>query len=106
MPYNLNTYQIVGGAAALDDQDYLQDVVKKVQHERKLFQDFLREQGFKFYASQTNFIWLQVGDTKRVGELLLSQGYQVNDRLSDTWLRIALGTPADNAGMRDILAQL
>ncbi len=106
LPYNLNTYQIVGGAAALDDQTYLQEIVKKVQHERTIFQDFLHEHGFKFYASQTNFIWLQVGDSKRVGEQLLSHGYQVNDRLSDSWLRIALGTPTDNAGMRDILAEL
>ena len=100
LPYNLNTYQIVGGTAAIEDQAYLSQVVAKTQAERKLFQTFLRDNNLNFYESETNFIWIKVGDTKKVGEYLLSQGYQVNDHLNSEWIRIALGTSEDNAGMR------
>jgi len=100
LPYNLNTYQIVGATAAVEDQNYLNQVVAKTQVERKQFQTFLRDNNLTFYDSQTNFIWIKVGDTKKVGEYLLSQGYQVNDHLNSEWIRIALGTAEDNVGMR------
>ena len=100
LPYNLNTYQIVGATAAVEDQNYLNQVVTKTQVERKQFQTFLRDNNLTFYDSQTNFIWIKVGDTKKVGEYLLSQGYQVNDHLNSEWIRIALGTAEDNVGMR------
>jgi histidinol-phosphate aminotransferase len=100
LPYNLNTYQIVGATAAVEDQNYLNQVVTKTQVERKQFQTFLRDNNLTFYDSQTNFIWIKVGDTKKVGEYLLSQGYQVNDHLNSEWIRIALGTAEDNVGIR------
>ncbi|WP_294974732.1 histidinol-phosphate transaminase [uncultured Leuconostoc sp.] len=103
LPYNLNTYQIIGGTAAIKDQDYLNQVVTTTQVERKLFQTFLRDNNLTFYDSQTNFIWIKVGDTAKVGEYLLSQGYQVNDHLNSEWIRIALGTAEDNAGMREAI---
>ena len=31
---------------------------------------------------------------------LLEQGFQVNDRLNPEWIRIALGTPEDNAELK------
>ncbi len=103
LPYNLNTYQIIGGTAAVKDQAYLSEVVAKVQSERIKFQKFLHHNDVTFYDSQTNFIWIKVGDTKKVGAYLLSKGYQVNDRLNKEWIRIALGTPEDNEGMRQAL---
>lgn len=106
LPYNLNTYQIVGGTAAIEDQDYLNQVVRKVIEERTAFQTFLFENQFTFYESQTNFIWIKVGDTKKYGARLLSEGYQVNDRLNAEWIRIALGTPKDNRGMQQVLLAL
>ncbi|GMA70365.1 histidinol-phosphate aminotransferase [Leuconostoc litchii] len=100
LPYNLSTYQIAGGTAAVLDQEYLQKNVAKFQLERKKFQDFLRDNNFKFYESQANFIWIKVGETKKVGQSLLEQGFQVNDRLNSDWIRIALGTPEDNAELK------
>lgn len=103
LPYNLNTYQITGAVAALSDQLYLQSVVAKVKSEREKFEQFLTKHQFKYYQSQTNFLWIKVGDAKRVGEALLSEGYQINDRLNAEWIRIALGTLSDNEGMQRIL---
>ncbi|WP_220738734.1 histidinol-phosphate transaminase [Leuconostoc miyukkimchii] len=106
LPYNLNTYQIVGGTAAIEDQSYLNEVVDKTRAERDKFQVFLRDNEFTFYDSETNFIWIKVGDTKKVGEYLLSKGYQVNDRLNPEWIRIALGTADDNVGIQSALLNI
>lgn len=103
LPYNLNTYQITGAVAAINDQDYLQSVVAKVKSERQKFEHFLTVHHFKYYQSQTNFLWIKVGNTKKYGERLLSQGYQVNDRLNAEWIRIALGTASDNERICQIL---
>lgn len=100
LPYNLSTYQIAGGTAAVLDQEYLQKNVQRFQVERQKFQDFLTKNKFKFYESQANFIWIKVGETKKVGQKLLEQGFQVNDRLNPEWIRIALGTPEDNAELK------
>ncbi len=101
LPYNLSTYQIVGGTAAILDQDYLAKNVAVFQSERTKFQNFLRDEELTFYESQANFIWIKVGKTKKVGQALLQSGYQVNDRLNSEWIRIALGTPDDNEGLKE-----
>ena len=82
LPYNLSTYQIVGGTAAILDQEYLKRNVATFQSERTKFQKFLCDQGLMFYESQANFFWVKVGEVKKVGQALLQAGYQVNDRLN------------------------
>ncbi|GAP03483.1 histidinol phosphate aminotransferase [Fructobacillus tropaeoli] len=88
------------------DQDYLQKTVAKVQAERNKFEDFLRENQFEFYPSQTNFLWVQVGDAKRYGQSFLKEGLQISQRLSPSCVRITLGQPADNERMRQLLVKI
>ncbi|CAK1247769.1 histidinol-phosphate transaminase [Fructobacillus cardui] len=106
LPYNLSDFQIEAGTAAVLDQDYLQKTVAKVQAERNKFEDFLRENQFEFYPSQTNFLWVQVGDAKPYGQALLKEGLQISQRLSPSWVRITLGQPADNERMRQLLVKI
>ncbi|CAK1239554.1 histidinol-phosphate transaminase [Fructobacillus tropaeoli] len=106
LPYNLSDFQIEAGTAAVLDQDYLQKTVAKVQAERNKFEDFLRENQFEFYPSQTNFLWVQVGDAKRYGQALLKEGLQISQRLSPSWVRITLGQSADNERMRQLLVKI
>ncbi|MDR3191060.1 MAG: histidinol-phosphate transaminase [Lactobacillaceae bacterium] len=100
LPYNLSTYQIAGGTAAIEDQAYLKTVTAQIKVERAKWQAFLAANDIRFYESQANFIWMRVGDTKKVGAELLAQGFQVNDRLNPEWIRIAIGTPEDNAKLQ------
>lgn len=95
-PYNLSSYQIAGGVAAIEDQDYLQKVVAGIQDERTKWLAVLDSLNVPYYVSDTNFLWFKVADAKRLGEQLLSQGVQVNSRLNPQWIRIAIGLPEDN----------
>ncbi|CAH1850605.1 histidinol-phosphate transaminase [Convivina intestini] len=106
LPYNLSTYQITGGAAAVADQPYLQKVVQQVSQERQDFEICLTKLGLTFYPSATNFIWVKVGDAESVGQKLLEKGYQINAHLNPAWVRITLGTPTQNRAMQEILGQI
>ncbi|WP_248705778.1 histidinol-phosphate transaminase [Convivina praedatoris] len=106
LPYNLSTYQITGGAAAVADQSYLQKVVQQVSQERQDFETYLTKLGLTFYPSATNFIWVKVGDADLVGQKLLENGYQINARLNPEWIRITLGTSAQNHAIQKILGQI
>ncbi|WEV53869.1 histidinol-phosphate transaminase [Leuconostocaceae bacterium ESL0723] len=106
LPYNLSNLQMAAGTAAVQDQDYLKQVVSDVWTERDKFQNFLADNQIPFYDSQANFVWLDVGDAPKVGQQLLERGYQIKSSSSPSWVRIALGTPAENAGLQEALKEI
>lgn len=105
LPYNLSTQQLAGATAAIIDQDHLENYVTSIQVERQRWLDWLADNDFEFFQSSTNFIFVKVGQAKRVGEYLLSRGFQVNDRLNDEWIRFSIGLPADNEMLREQLSR-
>ncbi|CAK8053601.1 histidinol-phosphate transaminase [Eupransor demetentiae] len=103
LPYNLSNFQITGAAAAIQDQDFLAQVVSKVAKEREIFQAFLKEVSIKFYPSTANFIWFEMKDSARLAERLLQSGYQVKSSLDPNHIRLTLGKPEDNQAIRTII---
>jgi histidinol-phosphate aminotransferase len=59
--YNCDLLSLLGGAAALEDQDYLNETRTKILNTRQRLTVALRSQGFVLPESQANFVWCQSG---------------------------------------------
>ncbi|MCX5633582.1 MAG: histidinol-phosphate transaminase [Phycisphaerae bacterium] len=55
--YNVDAAAIAGATAAIEDQQYFKNNVKKIKIERKFLTEKLTELGFEVPASQTNFVF-------------------------------------------------
>ncbi|WP_166825432.1 histidinol-phosphate transaminase [Thalassoroseus pseudoceratinae] len=55
--YNCNTLGLAAATAALEDQEWMQANVKKVQATRKRLSEALVKFGFDVVPSETNFVW-------------------------------------------------
>ncbi|MDP0499072.1 MAG: histidinol-phosphate transaminase [Verrucomicrobiota bacterium JB022] len=55
--YNVNRLSQAGALAALRDQDYLREVVRKVKRTRDTFRQRCQARGWFTYASQSNFVF-------------------------------------------------
>jgi histidinol-phosphate aminotransferase len=65
--------------------------------------------GLEFVPSFANFILVRVGDGKAVFQALLRKGIIVRDMTSyalPEWIRVSIGTAAQNARFLDELRQL
>ena len=110
-PFNLNALAQVGALAALDDDEHLQRTRRNNREGLHFFEDAFRQWPLKFVPSAANFVLAEVGDGQRVfGELQKlgvivrpMAGYQL-----PSWIRITVGTPAENArclaGLRGLVA--
>ena len=55
--YNCDTLSLVGGVAALEDQDYHDETVRRVLATRDRLTEAVRALGFQVPESQANFVW-------------------------------------------------
>jgi histidinol-phosphate aminotransferase len=98
-PFNVNSLAQAGGLAALDDEAHTQKTRQNNAEGRKFLEDALREMGVEFVPSSANFILLRVGEARRIFTELQARGIIVrpveNYGLPE-WLRISIGTPAQN----------
>ena len=99
-PYNVNAVALACLPAALDDVEYVRTYVSDVLCSRRRLEQFLHDQGIRFWKSHANFILFRVGSTKvdstAFVETMRSKGILVRDRSSDYGcegcVRITLGT--------------
>ncbi len=59
--YNCNTLTLIGGAAALDDQEYLAQTRSKILSTRRRLTNLMRSLGYDLPDSQSNFVWCTGG---------------------------------------------
>ncbi len=99
-PFNVNSLAQVAAKAALEDQEYLEQVLDTTWRERERLTKALKELGFSPYPSQANFILVDLGRKARpVYEALLRRGVIVRSMEAygfPTCLRISIGTPTEN----------
>jgi len=107
-PFNTNRLGQAAALAALGDQAFIDDCVRKNNEGLKQYYDFCDEHGLTYYPSQTNFVLI---DFKRdADELfleLLKKGYIVRSGNAlgfPTFLRISVGTKEQNEGFLKTLA--
>ncbi|WP_082234543.1 histidinol-phosphate transaminase [Halobacillus massiliensis] len=99
-PFNLNRLAVAAAAASLEDEEFLQNTIKKNKKGRKQLIQGFNELGLSYFPTQTNFI---MADVKRpaeeVFEGLLSKGIIVRPGHLmgyPTMLRITIGLEEEN----------
>ena len=95
---NVNSFAALAGVAALDDLDFVKQVVEKNRQEREKLAGALESFGFVVLPSQTNFLMVRVGESadelwnhlKERG-IFTRMGWGLTD-----YIRISLGSKEEN----------
>jgi histidinol-phosphate aminotransferase len=108
-PFNINSLVQAGAFAALDDVEHVVRTRQTNLAGRHYLEESLRRLGLEFVPSAANFILLRVGDGQRVFTEMQKlgiiarpmAGYQLPE-----WIRISIGTAAENARCVDVLQRV
>ncbi|NCN43286.1 MAG: histidinol-phosphate transaminase [Piscirickettsiaceae bacterium CG_4_9_14_3_um_filter_43_564] len=109
--YPLDQLAIVGAVAALEDNDYFESCCQKIIKTRQTLTEFLQQQGFEVLPSAANFVFVRHPDydAARLAKQLREQAIIVrhfNKPPIDQFLRITIGTDAQNTRLCDVIASL
>lgn len=109
-PFNVNAAAQIAAVAALADPVWVRMSVNRVRAERERVAAALAGFGFRVAPSQTNFIFFDCGrDSASLAADLLGQGIIVKawrERGYESYLRVTIGSPADNDRLIAELAKL
>jgi histidinol-phosphate aminotransferase len=109
-PFNVNAAAQIAAIAALDDAGWMKASANRVRAERERVAAALTGFGFRVAPSQTNFIFFDCDcDSARLAADLLVQGIIVKawrERGYESYLRVTIGSPADNDRLIAELAKL
>jgi histidinol-phosphate aminotransferase len=98
-PFNINSIAQAGALAALDDEAHTQRTRVNNATGLRFFADGFAKLGLEFVPSAANFVLVKVGDGQRVFEAMQKLGVIVRPmggyQLAE-WIRITVGTPAEN----------
>jgi histidinol-phosphate aminotransferase len=107
--FDLNRLSLVAANASLGDPGYVARVRAKVEIERDAWHELFRKNGVRFTPSTGNFVFF---DSRRphseVASALAAQGIEIGRGYPplDTWIRISIGLPEENAIARQAVAAL
>lgn len=106
LPYHLSAITQAVAIAALAHAGVLQAQVDLLRSERDALAEWLRQKGFSVAPSDANFILFgQFDDRHALWQHLLDDGVLIRETGPAGWLRVSVGTPAENAMFRDALAK-
>jgi histidinol-phosphate aminotransferase len=99
-PFNVNSLAQAGACAALDDRAFVKKTKSLNAREKKTLYRGLRGFGIRYTESQTNFIFIKLGnDAQDLFAKLLKKGIiirEIGKTPLGTMARITIGTPAEN----------
>jgi histidinol-phosphate aminotransferase len=99
-PFNINGIAQAGALAALDDHEHMARTRSNNTAGLRLFEDAFRQGTLEYVPSAANFILVRVGNGQQVFNALQKLGVIVRPmggyQLPE-WIRISVGTPAENA---------
>ncbi|GLH76132.1 histidinol-phosphate aminotransferase [Bradyrhizobium sp. SSBR45G] len=107
--FGLSRLSLVAALASLHDPSHLDAVRAKVAAEREAWHALLRTRKRRFSASKANFVFFDCGRPHaEVAAALAARGILIGRAQPhfDTWLRISIGLPDDNAIARQAVAEL
>jgi histidinol-phosphate aminotransferase len=109
-PFNVSGVATAAAIAALDDHEFVARCVQANRTERARLSEGCSALGLEFVPGQGNFLLVKVGDGAAVFAALQARGVitrPVKPYGLPEWLRITVGTPAQNdrllAGLAEIL---
>lgn len=107
LPYHLSSLTQAAAVAALAHRRELLAPVAEVVAEREQMAAWLQRQGIPFAASQANFILVgPLPDSHATFEALRDRGILVRESAGPGHLRVSIGTPDENAVLREALQEL
>jgi histidinol-phosphate aminotransferase len=99
-PFNTNVLGQIAAAAAIQDQDFVEECRTKTREALEKFYAFCEDKGLNYYPSQTNFILIDFErDGDEVFQYLLTKGFIVRSGKAlgaPTNVRITVGTEQQN----------
>ncbi len=99
-PFNVNAPAQAAAVAALDDQEYVEDIIAYVKKEKKRFYDLFEKADLKYIPSKTNFILFDTkSDGKKVAQDLLVLGVIVREMTPwglNGFIRVNVGLAEEN----------
>jgi histidinol-phosphate aminotransferase len=107
--FGLNRLSLVAADASLKDTDYIPSVRDKVAAERDAWHELFRKRKVRFTASHGNFVFFDSGRSQQaIASALAAQGIDIGRGYPplDTWVRISIGLPEENAIARRAVAEL
>ena len=107
-PFNINSVAQAAALAAIDDEEHVRKTRANNFAGLDFFERALRELRVEFVPSQANFILARVGDGGKVFDAMQRQGVIVRPMggyLLPEWIRISIGTPAENERSLGVLKQ-
>ena len=109
MPYSINAFAQIAGAAALADSEHVTMCVRQNAQQRELVQKKFADRGYRFVSSEANFILLRVANAEQLKEELLRKGILVahvsHFNIPDG-IRITFGLPEENDYLLRVLGDL
>jgi histidinol-phosphate aminotransferase len=108
-PFNVNALAQAAAEAALDDAEHLQRTRANNSEGLDCFARGFDELGLEFIPSVANFVCVRVGEGQRVFEALQRLGVIVRPMTGyqmPEWVRISIGTPAENARCMEALKKV
>ena len=104
LPYHLSAVTQAVARAALAHSGELLSQVALLRNERDLLFAWLIEHGFLVNPSGANFLLFGTfADRDSVWQQLLNQGVLIRQSGPPAWLRVSIGTPAENESFRKAL---
>lgn len=98
-PFNVPMSAQVMAEAAIKDNDFLKDVIKKNAEEKKYLYSELEKIGLPYVPTQANFMLIKTGNGKATFENLLAKGVIVRflggEQLK-SYIRVSIGTHEEN----------
>jgi len=98
-PFNVNSLAQAAALAALDDVQYVEDSRRLNRNGMRQLQAGLQALSVRSLPSHGNFILVEVEDALTIHQSLLRQGVIVRPVANyglPAWLRVTVGTPAEN----------
>lgn len=108
-PFNVNGIAVAAALAALDDHEFVEKCRRENTAGRTLLADGFGKLGLEFVPGGGNFLLVQVGDGARVFGALQQRGLitrPVKPYGLPEWLRITVGTQAQNERLLAALAEV
>ncbi len=108
-PFNTNALAQVGALAALDDLEHIEKTKAINREGLTFYENAFTDRGLSFVPSVANFILVNVKDGSFVYQEMLKRGVIVRAmagyKLPD-WIRISIGTAAENERALEILDEV
>ena len=107
LPYHLSAVTQAVAVVAVESADKLLSQVASLREQRKVLERWAGSVGLQQTDSQANFVYLgRFADRAQVWQQCLDAGVLVRQSGPDGWLRVSVGTPAENDRFMTVMSQI